>query len=227
MEQHNKDRSRVSTVMEGLVRGIVEGHYGDVLPPQDVLSRAFGVSRTVMREALTMLLVRGMLDVRPKTGTRIRPVDEWRMIDGEVVSWRFRMKPDVRLERDVTELRRLIEPGAAALAAQRATAAEIAGIRAACEALGETSPAHEAHARAHALFHSRIVAASGNQLFRQMAEIIYAALTVTPFVVSAEAASALEAEWAEQTQTQRRVADAIERHEPEEAQAAVLALIGG
>src|SRR5262249_33865224 len=52
MEQTNKERSLVSKVMDGLVTGIVEEKYGAVLPPQDVLSKEFDVSRTVMREAL-------------------------------------------------------------------------------------------------------------------------------------------------------------------------------
>jgi len=93
MELGNKERSLVSKVMDGLISGIVEERYGAVLPPQDVLSKEFDVSRTVMREALSMLLARHMLDVRPKIGTRIRPMRDWRMIDEDVVNWRFRSKP--------------------------------------------------------------------------------------------------------------------------------------
>ena len=66
MELGNKERSLVSKVMDGLISGIVEERYGAVLPPQDILSKEFDVSRTVMREALSMLLARHMLDVRPK-----------------------------------------------------------------------------------------------------------------------------------------------------------------
>ncbi|RBL67310.1 GntR family transcriptional regulator, partial [Pseudomonas sp. MWU13-2625] len=47
MEQ-GKDRSLVAKVMDGLVSGIVEDKYGGILPPQDVLSKEFDVSRTVM-----------------------------------------------------------------------------------------------------------------------------------------------------------------------------------
>ncbi|WP_164853472.1 FadR/GntR family transcriptional regulator, partial [Paraburkholderia kirstenboschensis] len=119
MEQGNKDRSLVSKVMDGLVTGIVEEKYGAILPPQDVLSKEFDVSRTVMREALSMLLARDMLDVRPKIGTRIRPMSDWRMIDEDVVNWRFRAKPDPLFLRDVIEFRILIEPRASAQAAAR------------------------------------------------------------------------------------------------------------
>ena len=122
MEQANKDRSLVSKVMDGLVTGIVEEKYGAILPPQDVLSKEFDVSRTVMREALSMLLARDMLDVRPKIGTRIRPMSDWRMIDEDVVNWRFRAKPDPLFLRDVIEFRILIEPRASAQAAARGSA---------------------------------------------------------------------------------------------------------
>ena len=131
----NKERSLVAKVMDGLVSGIVEQKYGAILPPQDILSKEFDVSRTVMREALSMLLARHMLDVRPKTGTRIRPMSDWRLIDEDVVSWRFRAKPDQMFLRDVIEFRMLIEPRAAALAAARATPDEIAGIRDAFDTL--------------------------------------------------------------------------------------------
>ncbi|HDR8911381.1 TPA: FadR family transcriptional regulator, partial [Burkholderia multivorans] len=139
MEQ-GKDRSLVAKVMDGLVTGIVEDKYGGILPPQDVLSKEFDVSRTVMREALSMLLARDMLDVRPKVGTRVRPMRDWRMIDEDVVSWRFRAKPDPQFMRDVIEFRMLIEPRATAQAAVRATATDIAGIREAFEAFKVLEP---------------------------------------------------------------------------------------
>src|SRR5258708_465328 len=125
MEQTNKDRSLVSKVMDGLVTGIVEEKYGAIRPPQDVLSKEFDVSRTGMREALSMLLASDMLDVRPKIGTRIRPMSDWRMIDEDVVNWRFRAKPDPLFLRDVIEFRMLIEPPASAQAAPRGSAAPI------------------------------------------------------------------------------------------------------
>ncbi|PXW27254.1 FadR/GntR family transcriptional regulator [Paraburkholderia caballeronis] len=221
MDEHgNKDRSLVSKVMDGLVAGIVENRYGVILPPQDVLSREFDVSRTVMREALSMLLARHMLDVRPKIGTRIRPMRDWRMIDEDVVSWRFRAKPDKTFLRDVLEFRALIEPAACAQAAARAGAVEIAGIRDAFDALRETQPGEAGHQSADELLHARILAASGNQFFQQMAAIIRGALTLVNPILNRR-----EGGWQDVVRAHARIVDAIERRQPQEAEAASIAMI--
>jgi DNA-binding FadR family transcriptional regulator len=220
MELVNKERSLVSKVMDGLIVGIVEDRYGAVLPPQDVLSKEFDVSRTVMREALSMLLARHMLDVRPKIGTRIRPMRDWRMIDEDVVNWRFRAKPDKTFLRDVIEFRALIEPAACGLAATRASAAEIAGIRDAFEALSQTSPGDSGCQAADTLLHTRILAASGNQFYQQMAAIIRGALSLVNPILNDR-----EDGWRNIVQAHGRVVEAIERREAREAEAAAAAMI--
>ncbi|ACD16133.1 FadR/GntR family transcriptional regulator [Paraburkholderia phytofirmans] len=222
MEQGNKDRSLVSKVMDGLVTGIVEEKYGAILPPQDVLSKEFDVSRTVMREALSMLLARDMLDVRPKIGTRIRSMSDWRMIDEDVVNWRFRAKPDPLFLRDVIEFRILIEPRASAQAAARGSAADIAAIREAFEAFRTIRPDEPGYQEADEIFHTRIVVASGNQFFKQMAAIIRGALsTVNPIVTKRDG----EGLWETAVKSHQRVVEAIERHDPKEAELASLAMI--
>jgi DNA-binding FadR family transcriptional regulator len=220
MEQTNKERSLVSKVMDGLVTGIVEEKYGAILPPQDVLSKEFNVSRTVMREALSMLLARDMLDVRPKIGTRIRPMSDWRMIDEDVVNWRFRAKPDPLFLRDVIEFRMLIEPHASAQAAARGSAADIAAIREAFDAFRVIRPGEPGYQEADELFHTRIVVASGNQFFKQMAAIVRGALsTVNPLVTDKNGL------WETAVSSHLRVLEAIERRDPKEAEIAALAMI--
>jgi DNA-binding FadR family transcriptional regulator len=220
MEQSTKERSLVSKVMDGLVTGIVEEKYGAVLPPQDVLSKEFDVSRTVMREALSMLLARHMLDVRPKIGTRIRPMRDWRMIDEDVVNWRFRAKPDPQFLRDVIEFRKLIEPRASAQAAVRGNAVDIAAIRDAFETFRSIRPGDCGFQSADELLHTRIVVASGNQFFQQMAAIVRGALAAANPIVSRS-----DSEWESVVRQHARVIEAIERHDPREAEEASLALI--
>jgi DNA-binding FadR family transcriptional regulator len=220
MEQGTKERSLVSKVMDGLVTGIVEEKYGAVLPPQDVLSKEFDVSRTVMREALSMLLARHMLDVRPKIGTRIRPMRDWRMIDEDVVNWRFRAKPDPAFLRDVIEFRMLIEPRASAQAAKRGNAADIVAIREAFESFRVIRPDDPAHQAADELLHTRIVVASGNQFFQQMAAIVRGALSASNQLVNAN-----QGMWDEVIRKHVRVVEAIERHDAAEAEAASRELI--
>jgi len=220
MELGNKERSLVSKVMDGLVTGIVEDRYGAVLPPQDVLSKEFDVSRTVMREALSMLLARHMLDVRPKIGTKVRPMRDWRMIDEDVVSWRFRAKPDKNFLRDIIEFRSLIEPAACALAATRASAADVAGIRDAYNALSQTSPGDTGCNAADTLLHTRILAASGNQFYQQMDGIIRGALSVVGPILNER-----EEGWLGILHAHGRVVEAIERRDTKEAEAAARAMI--
>ncbi|EEA03931.1 GntR domain protein [Burkholderia sp. H160] len=220
MEHANKDRSLVSKVMDGLVTGIVEEKYGAILPPQDVLSKEFDVSRTVMREALSMLLARDMLDVRPKIGTRIRPMSDWRMIDEDVVNWRFRAKPDPMFLRDIIEFRILIEPRASAQAAARGSAADVAAIREAFEAFRVTRPGEAGYLEADELFHTRIVIASGNQFFKQMAAIIRGALSTVNAAVPDR-----DGLWETAVAAHQRVVEAIERRDPKEAEIASFAMI--
>jgi DNA-binding FadR family transcriptional regulator len=219
MEQ-GKDRSLVSKVMDGLVTGIVEEKYGAILPPQDVLSKEFDVSRTVMREALSMLLARHMLDVRPKVGTRIRPMRDWRMIDEDVVNWRFRSKPDPIFMRDVIEFRMVIEPRAAGQAAARASVAEVVGIREAFDLFRVIAPGEPGYEPADEMLHMRIVHASGNQFFQQMTAIIRGALTTINPLINQKPGI-----WEITVRMHGRVVEAIERRDPKEAEAASLALI--
>ncbi|MCR1770453.1 HTH-type transcriptional regulator LutR [Burkholderia glumae] len=219
MEQ-TKDRSLVSKVMDGLVTGIVEDKYGGILPPQDVLSRDFDVSRTVMREALSMLLARDMLDVRPKVGTRVRPMRDWRMIDEDVVNWRFRAKPDPQFMRDVLEFRMLIEPRATGQAAERANAAEIAGIREAFEAFRMLEPGEANYDAADERLHARIVQASGNQFYQQMSAVVCGALRL----VRAQAANR-EGNHERLVGLHERIVVAIEQRDAPAAEAAARELI--
>ncbi|GAB7537380.1 FadR/GntR family transcriptional regulator [Burkholderia sp. 22PA0099] len=221
MEQaKDKDRSLVSKVMDGLVTGIVEDKYGGILPPQDVLSKDFDVSRTVMREALSMLLARDMLDVRPKVGTRVRPMRDWRMIDEDVVNWRFRAKPDPQFMRDVLEFRMLIEPRAAGQAAERANGADIAGIREAFDVFRSLEPGEAGYDEADERLHARIVHASGNQFFQQMSAIISGALRLVR-----EQTAGREGAPERLVELHQRVVEAIEQRNGRAAEAAARELI--
>src|SRR5712691_12619543 len=103
---------------------------GDPLPTEDELSGELGLSRTVLREAVKVLAAKGLVEARPKTGTRVRPRAAWNLLDPDVLAWRSEASPDGDFFRNIVELRRIVEPEAARLAAERATAAEVAGIKA-------------------------------------------------------------------------------------------------
>ena len=174
---HGYEVSLVKRVVNQLVSCIVNGDYaGNVLPPQVELSKKHGVSRTIMREALSILISRRMLDVRPKTGTRIRPPKDWLIIDHEVAEWRLRATPDPDYLRGLIDFRALVDPRAATLAAERATRNQRIAIAAAFQTLAQAAANGAAAAAAEDALQSAIVDASGDEVLQQMGHIVRMAL---------------------------------------------------
>ena len=113
-----------------LGEAIVSGHYpaGTSLPPEPVLGESLGVSRTVVRESIKSLIAKGLITTGPKVGTRVQPEDQWNWFDPDVITWRSKAGITPEFLRDLQDLRRIVEPAAVRLAAQRATPADIADL---------------------------------------------------------------------------------------------------
>src|SRR4051794_20093906 len=82
-------------------------------------TETLGVSRAAYREAVQVLIAKGLVESRPKAGTRVLPREHWNLVDPDVLAWAFAREPDQRLIESLFELRGIIEPAAAALAAKR------------------------------------------------------------------------------------------------------------
>jgi len=150
---------------------------GDTLPREEDLAADFGVSRTSLREAVKVLSAKGLLESRPRTGVRVRPREEWNLLDPAVLAWHPDLTGDRPLMRSLIETRRAIEPPAAAMAAERATAADLARIEAACLGIEAAYPAHaEAGIEADIAFHHAVITASGNIVLARLIGAIEAAL---------------------------------------------------
>lgn len=93
------------------------------LPVESDLAASLGVGRGALREAVKALTAKGMLAVGPRVGTRVRPPEEWNRLDPEVIGWWWAQEPEAVVGH-VQELRRLLEPAAAELAAKRASDAD-------------------------------------------------------------------------------------------------------
>ena len=124
---------------------IVGGKYpvGASLPPEPVLCEQLGVSRTVIRESVKSLVAKGLIFTGPKVGTRVLPEEQWNWFDPDVIAWQAKAGLTAEFLRDLQELRRVVEPAAVRLAAERATAADIevvsaayAGMKKAIEEVG-------------------------------------------------------------------------------------------
>jgi GntR family galactonate operon transcriptional repressor len=153
---------------------------GATLPEEMALSERFGVSRTVVREAIKVLASKGLVESRPKVGTRVRPRRNWNLLDSDVLAWRYEAGPDEGFLKDISEVRGFIEPPAAALAAERATAEEVTGILAWCEQMGAAAPEDgDDYIDADMGFHTAILDACHNDLLAQLSDTITMAMRIS------------------------------------------------
>jgi DNA-binding FadR family transcriptional regulator len=100
---------------------IVGGEYrpGDLLQVEADLCAAIGVSRTTVREGVKMLASKRLIEISPKTGTRVLPFADWNLLDRDVLAYRLLAQFDTKIVQDIFEMRLCIEPRASALAAQQ------------------------------------------------------------------------------------------------------------
>ena len=126
-----------------------------------------------------MLAAKGLVEARPKTGTRVRARTEWNILDPDVLSWRGEASNDRTLYEETTEMRLAIEPLAARLAATRALEEETAAIAEAYEAMEAGVDDQAAYLAADLRFHDRILAACHNELLGHLGGILRAVLRTT------------------------------------------------
>ncbi|MBB0246562.1 FCD domain-containing protein [Streptomyces alkaliphilus] len=156
-------------VVHRLGARIVGGGFaeGDTLDIR-ALGAELDVSLTVMREALKVLAGKGLVDARQKRGTFVRPRAEWNLLDPDLIRWRARAGDADRLLRDLADVRAVVEPAAAHRAALHRTEADLDALEAALAAMVEAGNDPAASARADALFHRALLAATGNELLARM-----------------------------------------------------------
>jgi DNA-binding FadR family transcriptional regulator len=166
-------------VVDDLGARIVRGDFapGETLPVEDALVAQLGVSRTVVREAVKVLAQKNLLQVRTRIGTRVCAPSQWNQLDPDILRWRFAGGFDAKLIQDLVDLRRMIEPTAAELAATRATPAQILSIQRSLDEMADESQV-EAHISADLRFHLGILEAAGNDLLLGLRHSIEGALTI-------------------------------------------------
>ena len=168
-------------VASSLGRRIVSGRYrpGDTLPIEPKIQQEFGVSRTAVREAVRLLSAKGLIASRPKIGTRVRPMAEWNMLDSDVLRWQVDQNPSEDFINALFEMREIIEPAASSLAAERATAAELAEMARAMDGIESNPRGSPQQITADVDFHKAILDASHNPMLRSVGAMIQSALTIT------------------------------------------------
>lgn len=169
------------TIARDLGVRIVSGRIapGRVLNGEIEASERLKVSRTAYREAVRILAAKGLIESRPKLGTRVSEPREWHLLDPDVISWIFSGTPDGRLLRALFELRTVVEPAAAALAAQRRTDEHLRSMRESLDRMAASTLATDRGRQADRDFHAALLEASGNPFLLSLTSGVAAAVTWT------------------------------------------------
>jgi DNA-binding FadR family transcriptional regulator len=203
-----------------ILRGIHKP--GDNMPAEPDLITRFQVSRTVMREVMKTLSAKGLVISKTRIGTRVRDPVHWNFFDVDVLVWRVRVGLDDDFMRSLAEIRRALEPAAAALAAQRRTATDLNHLREYVREMARTDHSRQSFAEADLDFHLAVAIASGNPLLRSIASVIEAALAA-PFSHSSPVDDASDHEIT--VNSHAKIVDAIEARDEKGAAEAMLKTI--
>ncbi|MGV3554895.1 MAG: FadR/GntR family transcriptional regulator [Croceibacterium sp.] len=152
---------------------------GEVLDGEVAASDQLHVSRTAYREAVRILAAKGLVESRPKTGTRVSARSKWQLLDPDVLSWLFEYEPDDAMLAGLFELRKIVEPQAAALAAERRTSRDLERMRRALEAMDDHTLGTEEGRAADQDFHAALLDASGNPFLTTLTSSVGAAVAWT------------------------------------------------
>ena len=161
-------------ISRALLTRILRGEIapGDALPSEDELASQFDVSRPVVREAVKELAVLGLVESRQGRSTRVTSQEDWNHFAPEVLLARSEVGAVDDFLLELLELRRLIETGAAGLAAARASADDIERMGTQYSSMDASLTDLERFTDADIAFHAALLSATGNQLLTRLIEMI-------------------------------------------------------
>jgi DNA-binding FadR family transcriptional regulator len=211
-------------VAQDIGQRILKGEFapGALLPNEAECGETYGVSRTAVREAVKMLMAKGLIVSRPKIGSRVQPKENWNLLDRDVLAWYCAATDYWHFLADMQQVRRILEPEAAALAATNHTPSQLGAIEAALAGMREAAADASLTAwnAADVRFHLAILAAAGNDLLVPLGFLIESALG-NMFDYTARHARDLRPA----LKRHEDILAAIRRHRPEAARRAVWQLL--
>ena len=156
---------------------ILTGVYapGAILPNEADWCKIYGASRTTVREAVKTLNAKGLLKSRTKIGSRVEPRENWNILDRDVLSWHIAAMDPREFFASVQQVRKILEPEIAALAAVNRTSAQL---RAISEAFDDMRNAKRGRSSVEpdVRFHLALLAAANNALLSPFGIMIELAL---------------------------------------------------
>ena len=217
-----ESRGLVDGVVHRIGRNIVSGQLkpGDTLPNESTLCEQLGVSRSVLREAVRVLVSKGLLERKSGLGTRVCPPEAWSLLDTEVLDWLSCAEPRDRFIRELFGLRRLVEPGIAALAAESMGAADLEELEACHREMISAGDDIDRFFEPDFRFHRIILRSVNNSLVHALGSTIAQALEINLRL-------SLAAPLGQQRSVPQHAAilDAIRQRNPEAAREATIHLI--
>ena len=211
-------------LIEALALAIVQGRHppGTRLPRESELIASFGASRTTVREAVKVLEAKGLVETRQRVGTTVQPRSRWNIFDGDVLAWHDAAGIAGTLFEDLVELRQIVEPAAARLAAGRATWRELGAVDDALAAMQRAGRGEGSYGDADVAFHVAVFAASQNIVLERFSALIADFLRLA-FRAMHEVIS--PADVADDIADHRRVLDALHAGDGAAAEAAMRTVI--
>ncbi len=210
-------------VAHELAVAIIGGRYapGDVLPTEEQFSASLSVSRTAYREAIRILVAKGLVLTRPKTGTRIALRSSWNLLDPDVLGWHLEVEPRPDFVVSLLELRGIVEPAAAGLAAARRTAEQLAVLKKNMTAMEQADSTNPNALEADVAFHHAVLQATCNEPLIAMSDAIATTLRWTGRLTLGSHPKAYQAALSDH----RAVVDAVAQRDPAAAKRSMARLI--
>ncbi|CAN5333427.1 FCD domain-containing protein [soil metagenome] len=218
-------RTLHAQVLDHLGLEIVSGKLdvGHQLPPEDALAAELGISKGGLREVIKALASKGMISVRPRTGTVVNPRHEWVLFDPQVLDWHTSLR-GAPLAAQLLQLRLFVEPQASRLACTQATDAEIGKVAQAYERMdqsfSEGASGLDDFLAADLEFHQALLNASGNELIGQLGRL-FAGVLRNGFDMTFHVDGSVE----RSLPLHKEISDAIVDRDPERAERASLNLL--
>ena len=215
--------SLFSQVAERVAAAIVSGDVrpGELIPNETVLGSDIPVSRSVYREAVKFLYGKGLIESRPKSGTRAAPVSSWNLLDPDVLRWQLSAGGNEKFINDLYELRMFIEPNVARLAAERRTADQARALIEAYEGMAAHPPASPENVRHDLAFHETLIDSCGNQALMCLKGVV---MTTLMWALELQHGKTVQ-DYVAALADHKRVAEAVERRDGAKAAAIMTVLV--